>query len=311
MVDLVTSILAASLQLTMPILLAATGETFAERSGVLNMGIEGTMTLSAFVSLWATFVTGSYVFGILGAITAGAILGLLHTFACVRIGANQLIVGLLVYTLGTSIADFSYRKLTAVTVPLIRPLSALNIPLLSRIPVLGPVLFQQNVFVYATFCLAVVMGLILYKTTWGLKVRSVGENPEAADSAGINVNLVRHLCVILGAILAGVAGASLTIGYLGIYNTGDTLVAGRGWIAIVVVIFARWSPYRAILGSWIFGLGYSIAATLIGAGTFASGGSAVSYLLLLVPYIFALVVILVLHRGTRPPSYLTVPYKRK
>lgn len=311
MVDLLTSILQASLPLSMPILFAAVGEVYAERAGVLNMGVEGIMTLAAFVSLWTTFLTGSYLLGALAAVAAGIALGLLHSLACVKIGVNQLIVGLLVYTIGGGIADFAYRHVTATTLPIITPLPNIDVPYLTGIPYIGPMIFQQNVLVYLSFATAVVMGLILYKTTWGLKVRSVGENPEAADAAGINVNLTRHLCVLIGGALAGLGGAAIILGYLGLYNTGDTVVAGRGWIAIVVVIFARWSPYRAILGAWIFGFGYSVAATLIGSGGGLSALTGNPYFLLMLPYVFALVVILIFHRGTKPPSSLTVPYKRR
>lgn len=313
MVDLTTSILEASLPLSMPILYAAIGEVYTERAGVLNMGIEGVMTLAAFVSLWTTFLTGSYLLGVLAALATGVVLGFLHSFATVKIGVNQLIVGLLVYTMGGGIADFTYRHITSTTIPLVRPLAPIDIPLVGNslvsIPYVGPMIFQQNVLVYLSFVFAIAMGLILYKTTWGLKVRAVGENPEAADAAGINVNLTRHLCVMIGGALAGLGGAAITLGYLGLYNTGDSIVAGRGWIAIVVVIFARWSPYRAILGSWIFGLGYALSATLIGSG---GGLSALNnpYFLLMLPYVFALIVILIFHRGTKPPSSLTVPYKR-
>ncbi|MDG7002219.1 MAG: ABC transporter permease [Nitrososphaerota archaeon] len=312
MVDIVTSILASSIPLSVPILLAAVGEVYAERSGVINMGIEGIMGLSAFSSLWVTFTTGSYLLGLVAAVAAAGVLGLLHSFACIRIGINQLIMGLLVFTLGNAIADFFYRRIVSVQVPLVRPLQPINIPYLSQIPFFGPTIFHQNVLVYFAFALAGILGFVLYRTTWGLKIRSVGENPEAADTAGINVNLVRLICVVFGATLAGIAGASLTLGYLGIYNTGDTIVAGRGWIALVVVIFSRWSPYRAILGSWIFGLGFSIAFTLIGAGSTLIGNlSSAPYFLQMIPYIFALVVILIFHKGIRQPSFLTVPYKRK
>ncbi len=309
--DLVVSILAASLPLTMPILYASIGEVYAEKSGVLNMGIEGVMGLSALVSLWVTFATGSYLYGLVAAIIAGAAMGTLHSFATVKIGINQLIAGLLIYSLSGGIADFVYRILTATSFPVVRPLQPEHIPILSDLPVVGPILFSQNILVYASFAVALLLGLVLYRTTWGLKIRAVGENPEASDAAGINVNLVRHLCVILGGVLAGVAGASLVLGYLGLYNAGDTLVAGRGWIAIVVVIFARWSPYKAIAGSWVFGLGYSIAATFIGSGIFSSLGPGTGYFLLAIPYIFAIFFILVFHRGTKSPSSLTVPYKRK
>lgn len=311
MADLATSILQASLPLTMPILYAAIGEVYAERAGVLNMGIEGVMTLAAFVALWTTFLTGSYALGVLAAMASGIALGLLHVLACVKIGVNQLIVGLLVYTMGGGIADFAYSKVATSTVPLVTPLPQADNPWAASIPYVGPMIFEQNAMVYASLAVAVAMGLLLYKTSWGLKVRSVGENPEAADAAGINVNLTRALCVVIGASLAGVGGASISLGYLGLYNTGYTVVAGRGWIAIVVVIFARWSPYRAILGSWIFGLGYALSATLIGSGGGLPSALNNPYFLLMLPYIFALAVIVVFHRGTKPPSSLTVPYKRR
>jgi ABC-type uncharacterized transport system permease subunit len=266
-------------------------------------------------SLGLRFSPPAFFLGLLAALATGVALGLLHSFACVKIGVNQLIVGLLVYTIGGGIADFAYRYVTSFTLPLVRPLPSISIPgigtYLANIPYVGPMIFQQNVLVYFSFALAIVMGLLLYKTTWGLKIRSVGENPEAADAAGINVNLTRHLCVMLGASFAALGGAAITLGYLGLYNTGDSIVAGRGWIAIVVVIFARWSPYRAIIGSWIFGLGYAVSATLIGSGGGLSVLTSNPYFLLMLPYIFALVVILVFHRGTKPPSSLTVPYKRR
>ncbi|HUI00693.1 MAG TPA: ABC transporter permease [Nitrososphaerales archaeon] len=305
------SILAASLPLTMPILYASVGEVYAEKSGVLNMGIEGVMSLSAFVSLWVTFNTGSYVYGLLAGVAAGAVMGLLHTFVTVRIGVNQLIAGLMIYFLAYSIGDFGYAIVTKKTYLHVSPISPLHVPYLSGLPAVGPILFSQNVLVYLSFAVALVAGLVMYGTTWGLKIMAVGENPEASDAAGVNVNLVRHLCVVLGASLAGLAGASLVLGYLGLYATGDTLVAGRGWIAIVVVIFARWSPYKAIAGAWVFGLGYSIAAEFIGSGLFSSFGTASGYFLLAIPYIFAILFILVFHRGTKSPSSLTVPYKRR
>jgi ABC-type uncharacterized transport system permease subunit len=309
--NLIIATLAASLPLTMPILYASIGEVYAEKSGVLNMGIEGVMGLSAFMALWVTFATGSYLYGLLAAMVIGAVMGILHAFATVKIGINQLIAGLVIFSLCGGMADFAFRILSESSFPTVQPLSPIHIPILSSLPVLGPILFSQNVLVYAAFAVAIVMGLILYKTTWGLKIRAVGENPEASDAAGINVNLVRTLCVIFGGVLAGIAGASLVLGYLGLYLTGDVLIAGRGWIAIVVVIFARWSPYKAIAGSWVFGLGYAIAATFIGSGIFSSLGPGTGYFLLAIPYIFAIVFILIFHQGTKSPSSLTVPYKRK
>jgi len=310
--NLTVSILAASLPLTMPILYASIGEVFAERSGVLNMGIEGVMSLSAFASLWVTFSTSSYLYGLFAGIAVGVSMGVLHSFVTVKMGVNQLIAGLMIYFLALSMGDFGYEIATKTSHLLhVSPILPVHIPILSNLPVVGPILFSQNILVYASFAVAIVAGLILYRTTWGQKIRAAGENPEASDSAGINVNVVRTLCVILGSALAGIAGASLVLGTLGLYATGDTLVAGRGWIAIVVVIFARWSPNKAIAGAWLFGLGYSIAAIFIGSGLFPSLGTAGGYFLQAIPYIFAIIFILVFHRGTKSPSSLTVPYKRK
>jgi len=304
MEELITAILSASVALSTPILFSSLGEIYDERAGVLNMGLEGIMALSALVSLWTAYTTGSFLLGVLAAIFVGALVAVLHSFATVKVGVNQLISGLLIFTLADSIANFSYRRIAATVVPTVQPLKPLDIPFLSQIPIIGPFLFQQNILLYISIILALAMGYILYNTTWGLSIRSVGENPMAADAAGINVNRIRHICVIISGIMAGLGGASMTLGYLGLYQGG--IVAGRGWIAIVVVIFSRWSPYRAIIGSWVFGLGFSIAANLIGTGV-----GIPYYLLLMIPYIMALLLILFFHRGTRPPSSLTVPYSRK
>jgi len=302
---ILTLILSTGVTMTVPILFSALGEIYDQRAGVLNLGLEGMMTLSAFVALLVGFSTGSYLMGTLAAISVGALMALIHGFACVKIGVNQIIAGLLLVTLADGIADFSYASYIKLSgVPRIAPLQPIDIPGLSQIPVLGPVLFQQNILVYLAFLFAIVFGFVLYKTTWGLKIRGAGENPEACDAAGINVNRIRYLCVILSGVMAGFGGAFLTLGYLGLY--GSTIAGGRGWIAIIVVILSCWSPYRAILGSLIFGIGYSAANTFIGIGIGVS-----SYVLQLVPYVTALIVIIFMFKRTKGPSALTVPYRRK
>jgi len=302
MIEILTAILSGGVILATPILFSALGEIYDERAGVLNLGIEAIMSLTGFVALWIGFSTGSHLTGTLAAILAGGLVALIHSFACVTIGVNQLISGLLILTLADGIANFAYRSLTVV--PTIEPLRPINIPGLTQIPVLGPILFQHNLFVYLAFLLAIVFGFVLYKTTWGLRIRGVGENPGACDAAGIDVNRIRHLCVILSGVMAGFGGASLTLGYIGLYGRG--IAAGRGWIGIIVVILSRWSPYRAILGSLIFGLGYSIASNLIGIGV-----AVPYYFLMMLPYIIALVVVSFMFKRTRGPSALTVPYRRR
>lgn len=320
MIDLqiLISILAGGIVLSVPILYAATGELYNQRAGVINLGIEAIMTLTAFIALWVTMETGNYFIGTLAALVAGGLIAMVHSFTCVKMRVNQLIAGLLLLTLASGIANFLNSVVIermrekmiedplayTTAVPIVKPLEAIHIPILSDIPVLGEILFQHNAYVYLSFLFVIVFGLILYKTTWGLKIRAVGENPEASDAAGINVNLIRHLCVILSGAMAGFAGASITLGYIGLYD--HSIAAGRGWIAIIVIIFARWNPYRVILGALIFGMGYSVAANLIGIGAGVS-----YYFLLTMPYIVALIVIVLFSGKTKGPSALTVPYWRK
>ncbi len=303
MIDIITSILSASLILATPILFASIGELYSQRAGVMNLGIEGIMALGGLAALWVTFVTGSFALGLLAALVVGGLAASIHSFASVTIGINQLISGLMIFTLASAIANFGYRMMFEVVPPTVEPLQPLGFFGLDQLPIVGPILFGQNALVYLGLALALIMGFVLSRTTWGLRVRGVGEAPGACDAAGINVNAVRHLCVIFGGLMAGLGGAAITLGFLGIYQGG--LVAGRGWIAIVVVIFARWNPYRAIIGSLMFGLGFSVASNLIGTGV-----EIPYYLLLMLPYLLALVVILFVHKGTKAPSALTVPFSR-
>lgn len=318
--ELIISILAGGVVLAVSILFVSIGEVFNERAGVINLGLEAAMTLSAFIGVWVTFETGNFFLGTLAAIIAGAGVGLIHSFTCVKMRVNQLIAGLLTLSLADGLANFLNSVVIAgmrekmredpllytTAVPTVTPLPSINIPFLSDIPVIGEIFFQHNAFVYLAYILAIVFGLILYKTTWGLKIRAVGENPEACDAAGINVNLTRHLCDIFSGAMAGLAGAFLSLGYLGLYDSG--IAGGRGWIAIIVVIFSRWSPFRAILGSLIFGIGYSVAGNLIGAGIIPSN---MNYLILIMPYLVALIIIVLFVGKIKGPAALTVPYWRK
>lgn len=309
MTDIITSIIAGGVVLTVSILFVSIGEVFNERAGVINLGLEATITLSAFVGLWVTFKTGNFFLGTLAAIVMGAGVGLIHSVTCVKMRVNQLIAGLLILSLADGLANFLNIVVTTADppdVPIVTPLPSIYIPFLSDIPVLGEIFFQHNAFVYLAYFLAIVFGLILYKTTWGLKIRAVGENPEACDAAGINVNLIRHLCDIFSGAMAGLAGAFLSLGYLGLYDSG--IAGGRGWIAIIVVIFSRWSPYRAILGSFIFGIGYSIAANLMG---YLGLGADISHFLNTMPYLLALIVIVIFVGKKKGPAALTIPYWRK
>ncbi|KKM83542.1 hypothetical protein LCGC14_1308310, partial [marine sediment metagenome] len=179
MTDILISILAGGVVLAVTILFVSIGEIYNERAGVLNLGLEATISLSAFVGLWVAFETGNFFLGTLAAIVMGAGVGLIHSFTCVTMRVNQLIAGLLILSLADGLANFLNKIAIQKTVPIVTPLPSIYIPFLSDIPVLGEILFQHNVFVYLAYFLAIVFGLILYKTTWGLKIRAVGENPEA------------------------------------------------------------------------------------------------------------------------------------
>jgi len=311
-IELLTSILAEGVLFAVPILFVSIGEVYNERAGVINLGLEAIITLSAFVGvfvtfgLWETFGTGAFFVGTLAAMVTGAGVGLIHSFTCVKMRVNQLIAGLLILTLADGVANFLNLTIMPKRPPGFKTLPSINIEGLSNIPVLGEILFQHDAFVYLAYLLAIVFGLILFKTTWGLKIRAVGENPEACDAAGINVNLIRHLCDIFSGVMAGLAGAFLSLGYIGAYDSG--IAGGRGWIAIIVVIFSRWSPFRAILGSLIFGLGFSAVGVLIGALNIPSN---LTQLFNMIPFIVALVVIVLFRGTTKAPSALTVPYWRK
>lgn len=297
-------IFVASFPLAVPILFAAIGEIYSERSGVLNLGLEGIMEAAAFIAFWVCYATGSPWLGVLAAIFVGCLIALIHSFLCVKIGVNQIISGIIIVTLGSGIAFFGYKAIFGLFAPTVQTFGSISIPGLSQIPVLGPILFQHNILVYLSLFLAIIFGVILYKTTLGLKIRAVGENPKACDVLGTNVNRLRHSCVIFSGAMAGLGGAFLTVGYLGIY--GEGMMAGRGWMAIIVTIFSRWSPYRAILGSLLFGFAFSLSIRLIGAGI-----GVPYHLLMAMPYIVAIIAVSFLFKGAKWPSALLIPYRRE
>lgn len=305
MIDMIVSILSSSFPLMAPILIAGLGELIAERSGVINLGIEGVMSVSALIALIVTYNTGNHALGFLSGIAVGVVFGLAYAYTTVYIAVNQLITGLLFFILGGNIASFIYSLVTKRQVPIVTPLPNLEIPVLKDVPLFGRVLFNQPLYVYVSFILTAAIYYILYKTSLGLAIRSSGENPEAVAAAGIDVNLLRFVCVVVGSALAGLAGAVISIGHIGLFQTG--LIAGRGWLAIISVIVAGWNPVNLVLSSWVLGFGFSMAASLLALG----GAVAQYYFYLTIPYILSLAVVLLVPGGRRGPAALTVPYKRR
>ncbi len=247
--DVIIGILATGVRLATPFLLAALGEMFAQRSGVYNLGVEGVMMMGAFTGFWVTLTTGFPWLGILAALLVGAVMGLIMAFISVTLQAEQGISGIGLYMFGWGLAGFLFRLLVGY-VTSVEGFHDIPIPGLSRIPVLGTVFFDHNWMVYFSYLLIPITWYILFKTTWGLKVRAVGVTPEAADTLGVSVARIRYTCVIIGSMLAGLAGAFLTLGHTNMY--ADNITAGRGFIAVALVYFGRWTPLGIAGGALLF-----------------------------------------------------------
>ncbi len=243
------AIAAAAIRLATPYLYASIGEMFAQRSGVLNLGVDGIMLVGAFAAFYATLMTGSLWLGVAAAMVAGLAMGLLMSVISVSLKAEQGIsgIGLSLFGLGLSSLLFKTLVGTVKTVDGFRPI---GLPFLSRVPYLGDIFFNQSLPVYIAFLLVPISWYVLERTPWGLKVRAVGQNPAAADTLGVNVTRIRYLCVCLGAVLAGLAGASLSIALVNLFQ--ENLTAGAGYIAVALVYFGGWRPVGILLGALLF-----------------------------------------------------------
>jgi len=301
-VNLLTTVLASGVRLTLPILVAALGEVYAERSGVLNLGIEGMMEFGAAIGFVTAYFYGSE-YGLLAGALFGALMGLLHAILSVRLRVNQVISGLTLALLGEGLAIFTYRSFFKPgEAPRVRGYPFIEIPLLSQIPIIGPALFDQSILFYLTIVIVVIASIILFKTTIGLNIRAVGENPRAAEALGISVYGTRTACVIFGGLMAGLAGVFLSVGQMSMYYEG--MVAGRGWIALAIVIFGRWSPHMVLLGSFLFGVVDAFQLRVQ-----AEGWGIPHQFLLMLPYIFTLVVFACARKAVQPEA-LGLPYKK-
>ncbi|MEG6616004.1 ABC transporter permease [Peptococcaceae bacterium 1198_IL3148] len=299
------SLLAGAVRMSVPILLPAIGEIFTQRAGILNLGLEGIMLMGALGGFVGAFFTGSLWIGVALAVVVGMLFSVIMAVLSVTIRADQVIAGVALTILGTGLSTFLFRVIFGIQKlpPAIEPFEAISIPVLSNIPILGPVLFQHNILVYLTFILVVLSAIVLKRTTFGLKVRAVGEHPQAADSKGINVYLIRYICVVIGGAFAGLGGAFLSIGYMNTFL--DQMSAGRGFIAVAVVIFARWNPYRAVGGAFVFGLASALQLRLQ-----ALGVPIPHQFLLALPYVLTILVLISVSKKADFPSAFTLPYNR-
>jgi general nucleoside transport system permease protein len=247
--NIIVSTLIRTLVAGTPLLLGTLGEIVTERSGILNLGVEGMMAIGAMTAFAVTLTTGSPWFGLLAAVAAGILAAGIHAFVSITLKANQVVSGLALTMLGLGVAGLFGKPF--IGRPLPTKLGTLAIPGLSDIPVVGRILFSQDPLFYLAILLGILLWLLLTRTRWGIEIRSVGENPAAAEVQGISVAKIRYLCVLLGGALAGMAGAHLSLVYSKSWTEG--LTGGRGWIVIALTIFALWNPLRAFLGAFLFG----------------------------------------------------------
>ncbi|ATW26264.1 ABC transporter permease [Candidatus Formimonas warabiya] len=290
-----------------PIFYAALGEILTEKSGIINLGVEGMMLVGAVSGFMMTVSTQNPWLGVLAALAAGGAMAFIHAFLTITLRANQVVSGLALTIFGSGTSSFLGKSFIGIPAPVsFKPFS---IPILSDIPLIGPVFFRQDALVYLSYILVIVVAVIFYKTRWGLHLHAVGENPAAADAVGINVFRTRYLYVILGGMLAGLGGAYLSLAYAPSWL--ENMTAGRGWIAVALVIFATWNPLKCLAGSYIFGgvdaLGFRIQTKGIDISPF---------FLQMLPYVCTILVLILITRETKTrkvsaPGALGLPYDRE
>jgi simple sugar transport system permease protein len=298
---------AAVLRIATPLLFATLGEMFAERAGVLNLGIEGIMLLSAMTGFSAAYFSGSLWLGIAAAAATGMVLGALMGLLTVTLGLSQHVSGIGVTLLASGLAFFFYRLIFGQpsVPPSVVSFQTVAIPGLSAIPGIGPVLFNQFALVYLAFLLVPLAAFLLYRTPWGLSLRTVGENPHAAASAGVSVAGTRYQALILGGALMGIAGAFLAMAQFNAFTFG--VISGRGWVCIALVVFGRWSPWRSALGALLFAFIDALQLRL-------QAGSVIALpyqFFLMLPFLLTIVAMAVVSRNVRAPAALLTPFRKE
>ena len=289
---LALSVIAAST----PLLLAATGELVTERAGVLNLGVEGMMIVGAVSAFAATVATGQPVVGILTGALAGAAMALIFAFLTLTLLANQVATGLALTIFGVGLSALIGKSYVGVA---IEPLSKLNIPGLSSLPAVGPILFGQDFLVYLSFALLFAVVLFLRRTRAGLVVRAVGDSHDAAHAIGYPVIVIRYLATLFGGFMSGLGGAYLSLAYTPLW--AENMTAGRGWIALALVVFATWRPGRLLIGAYLFG-----GITILQLHAQSAGWGVPSQLMSMLPYL-ATILVLVLISGDRSKIRLNAP----
>ncbi|WP_031515763.1 ABC transporter permease [Desulfofalx alkaliphila] len=303
----IITICTAAITAGTPLLFAALGEIFTERSGIINLGVEGMMLVGAVTGFMVAFLTANPWLGVMAAMFAGGLLALIHAALTVTLRANQVVTGLALTIFGTGLSG--YLGKAYIGQPLVSSFKSVKIAFLSDIPIVGPIFFNHDPLVYLSFILVPLAWYYIYRTRMGLNLRAVGENPGSADSLGVSVSFTRYLYTVVGGMLAGVGGAYLSLAYAPSWM--ENMTAGRGWIAVALVIFAAWNPLYAMLGAYMFGgidaLGFRMQLMDVQVS---------AYFLSMLPYLCTILVLIIATRrsqtgGVGAPRALGVYYDRE
>jgi simple sugar transport system permease protein len=296
----------AAIRIASPLIFATMGELVCERAGVLNLGIEGIMTVGAFAGWFTVYAGGDLWLGVLVAAAAGSLFGLLHGFLTVPLGLSQHVTGIGITLLATSLTYFTYRLLLpeVTSPPKIEAFQPLPIPGLSEIPIVGPALFNQTPLTYLAFVVVALVGWVLYRTPAGLALRAAGENPAAVEAQGISVTAVRMGAVAVGSALMAVGGAFLTMSAFNSFFF--EMINGRGWICIALVVFGSWRPGKALLGAILFAAfdAYQVRLQQV------TGGVIPYQVFLMMPYVLSILALIVVARRATYPRALMIPYTK-
>jgi simple sugar transport system permease protein len=304
--NFISGFLSGLVRIGTPILIVALGELISQRSGVINLGVEGIMLAGSFAGFYVCFLLNSPCLGVIAAIITGGVLGLIMALLSVRLRANQIVAGIGIWIFCQGMVGFAFRRAFGIIFipPTIEGMADLPIPLLSRIPLIGEVFFTQSILVYFSWVLVPAIYFFLKYTSWGLKLRSVGENPAVAEAAGVNYMLVRHLAVIFGGAMAGLGGAFMALNVLRFFT--DNMIVGLGFMAVAVVFFSRWRPVWVLLGAFIFAASSALQFRLQ-----AMKFPLDYHILLMFPYIATVLVLVLFVRGEEEPGALGSAYEKE
>jgi ABC-type uncharacterized transport system permease subunit len=302
-IALLVAVVASAIRLAVPLLLASLGETFGQRSGVLNLGVDGIMLLGAFAGYYAVLEMGNVWLGVLAGAIVGLALGLASAVIAVTLKAEQGISGIGVYLFGLGMSDLLFQKLVGTPIP-INTFPKVEIPLLGDIPYIGEMFFQHSVIIYLAFATIPIAAFVINRTTFGMNIRAVGEYPEAADTLGVSVAGTRYAAEMIGGTFAGIAGAVLAIS-LGIFQ--QNLTNGAGFIAIALVYFGAFTPFGIMWGALLFG---AVNALILELKTLEVIPRDLSNLAAMAPAIITILALAVVARRIRAPAALTKPFTR-